>query len=149
MKILLAVDGSEQSQEAVQLVQSRPWPAGTTVRVLSVVPDILPPPPAPAWAGAAKGYSDFQQWRRCQAESMVAGVAEIIRRSDLSVEAVVRVGEPRSVIIQEAEAWAADLIVLGSHGLTGLKRWILGSVAHHVVLLAPCSVEVVRPRRAR
>jgi nucleotide-binding universal stress UspA family protein len=55
-------------------------------------------------------------------------------------------GDPRSVIVDEAQAWQADLIVLGSHGYTGIKKWLLGSVAQSVVSHAPCSVEVVRGR---
>jgi nucleotide-binding universal stress UspA family protein len=149
MKILLAVDGSEPSDEAVRVVQARPWPPETTVRVLSAVPEILAPPPAPAWAGASRGYSDFQDWRRSQAESLVARVADAVRRPDLTVEKEVRLGDPRSAIIDAAAAWSADLIILGSHGWTGLKRWILGSVAQHVVAHAPCSVEVVRASSQR
>ena len=51
-----------------------------------------------------------------------------------------------SVIVDEAENWKADLIVVGSHGYTGIKKWLLGSVAQSVVSHAPCSVEVVRSR---
>ena len=59
-----------------------------------------------------------------------------------------RFGEatPKSVIIDEAEEWGADLIVVGSHGRTGIKRWLLGSVAQSIVSQAPCSVYVVRER---
>jgi nucleotide-binding universal stress UspA family protein len=55
-----------------------------------------------------------------------------------------REGDPRSVIVEEAEQWPAELIVLGSHGYTGIKKWLMGSVAQSVVSHAPCSVEVVR-----
>lgn len=50
--------------------------------------------------------------------------------------------------MDEAERWPADLIVIGTHGYTGIKRWLLGSVAQAVVNRAPCSVEVVRKRPA-
>lgn len=65
-----------------------------------------------------------------------------------SAEAAVREGGPREVIADDAKAWSADLIVVGSHGYTGLKRFLLGSVAQSVVGHAPCSVEVVRERPA-
>jgi len=48
--------------------------------------------------------------------------------------------------VDQAKDWRADLIVLGSHGRSGIKRWILGSVAEAVVRHAPCSVEVARAR---
>jgi nucleotide-binding universal stress UspA family protein len=56
----------------------------------------------------------------------------------------VREGDARSAILDEADSWGADLIVVGSHGRTGLKRLVLGSVAAAVVAHAHCSVEVVR-----
>ena len=49
-------------------------------------------------------------------------------------------------LMDEAKAKGADLIVLGSHGYTGIKRLLLGSIALYVVSHAPCSVEVVRPQ---
>jgi len=49
----------------------------------------------------------------------------------------------------QADEWGADLIVVGSHGRTGVKRWLLGSVAGAIVSHAPCSVEVVRRRELR
>jgi nucleotide-binding universal stress UspA family protein len=61
----------------------------------------------------------------------------------------VRHGDPRSVTIDEATEWRADLIVVGSHGYTGIKRLLLGSVAHSVVSHAPCSVEVVRQKQTK
>jgi nucleotide-binding universal stress UspA family protein len=59
----------------------------------------------------------------------------------------VRYGDARSCIVDEAKEWGADLIVVGSHGYTGLKRLLLGSVAQSVVTHAPCSVEVVRGKQ--
>jgi nucleotide-binding universal stress UspA family protein len=68
--------------------------------------------------------------------------------SEYSGEAAVREGDPRSVIVDEAEEWGADMIVLGSHGYTGLKRLLLGSVAQSVAAHAHCSVEIVRRKAA-
>jgi nucleotide-binding universal stress UspA family protein len=72
--------------------------------------------------------------------------AASLKEKGLPVEMVVRNGDPRSVIVDEAKDWPADLIVVGSHGYSGVKRWLLGSVAQSVVSHAPCSVEVVRKR---
>jgi nucleotide-binding universal stress UspA family protein len=52
------------------------------------------------------------------------------------------------VIVEEAEKWGADLIVLGSHGYGPMSRFLLGSVAHAVALHAPYSVEIVRSRQS-
>ena len=71
-----------------------------------------------------------------------------LQENGLTVEMVVRDGDPRSVIVDEAKEWSANLVVVGSHGYTGVKRWLLGSVAHSIVSHAPCSVEVVRKSTA-
>jgi universal stress protein family protein len=55
-------------------------------------------------------------------------------------------GVPKDMIVQEANDWGADLIVLGSHGYGRVRRMVLGSVAGAVVAKAPCSVQVVRAK---
>jgi nucleotide-binding universal stress UspA family protein len=82
-----------------------------------------------------------------QADQLVKNVAERLRKTGLTVETEVSDGDPRSIIVDQAETWTADLVVVGSHGYTGLKRLLLGSVAQSVVSHAPCSVEVVRKKR--
>ena len=62
----------------------------------------------------------------------------------ISVDATIIPGPPRSAILDEAETWGADLIVLGSHGYRAWERFLLGSVSQAVVSHAKCSVEVVR-----
>ena len=146
MKILLAVDGSEYSAEAVKEVAARPWPPQTTVRVLSAVVPITPPA-SELWYDAGGSLERTQQEMQKHAEQITAGIAERLRTSGLTAETAVRDGDPRSVIVDEAKSWSADLIVVGSHGYTGLKRWLLGSVAQSVVSHAPCSVEVVRKKQ--
>jgi nucleotide-binding universal stress UspA family protein len=154
MHILLAVDGSENSANAVDEFSSRPWPPDAKVRVLHVIPGailappMVAPPPAmamgptsPIWPPAImETRKEFQE----QAELLVDRVANDLSSQGFQVETVVREGDARSEIVDEAKQWHADLIVLGSHGYTGLQRLLLGSVAQSVVSHAPCSVEVVR-----
>jgi len=147
MKILLAIDGSEYSAEAVKTVAERPWPEETEVRVLTAV-EVVVPPAAEIWYDAGGSLERAQQELRTRAEQLTAGVVETLGAAGLTAEAAVRDGEPRSAIVDEAKEWEADLIVIGSHGYTGLKRWLLGSVAQAVVGHAPCSVEVVRKKSA-
>ena len=139
MKILLPVDASPYAAAAVRTVSERPWPAGTIVRVLSAVEDI-------GLEEAEGSLNQLQQQRAREANQLTERVANTLAASGLKTEAVVYDGDPRSVIVDESEAWQADLIVLGSHGYTGIKKWLLGSVAQSVVSHAPCSVEVVRGR---
>lgn len=154
MNVLLPVDGSEYSEAAVEAVASRPWPRGSAVRVLHVVPSAAlaagmysPPPPAmavntsPTWPGElVETHKRFTE----RGEQITARAADRLRRAGLEVDTRIREGDPRDAIIDEATTWPADLIAMGSHGYTGLKRLLLGSVAQSVLTHAPCSIEIVR-----
>ena len=147
MKILVAVDGSSPSQEAVEEVVHRPWPRPSTVRVVSAVHPYVPS--AIEFVPAAMTPENFTQQQEEQAKQLTSQAASRIGESGLAVETVVRLGDPRTVIVDEAAEWGANLIVMGSHGRTGLSRMLLGSVAQAVVGHAPCSVEVVRHPHAK
>ena len=143
MRVLLAVDDSAHSAAAVDAILTRPWPEGSIVRVITVV--VLQPVAIEPWDALAT-FQAFEAEAKHRAETFVDGVVARLRSNGLSADAVVRAGEPRIAVIDEAISWAADLIVLGSHGRAGLRRLLLGSVASYVVSHAPCSVEVVRRR---
>jgi len=143
MRILLAVDSSSYSTTATRRVADRPWPKLSVVRILSVaqLSDVSDDPSF--WdSGATNAH--LAQSIALQAQELVERAATDLRASGLLVETATRRGDPRTEIEDEAKAWDADLIVLGSHGRTGLSRWLLGSVAEHVVRHAHCSVEVCR-----
>lgn len=145
MRVLLAIDGSPFSGAPLREAATRVWPPGTILRVLTVaepeypvtfvVPDALLMPPARALN---------QQVAVSAAEALVERIAETVRASGQQVETSVRQGRPGEQIVEEARSWGAELILLGTHGRTGLKRLLMGSVAEYVVSHAPCSVEVVR-----
>ena len=143
MRILLAVDGSEASEEAARQFSERPWPAASVVRVLSVVPSVYPAIPE---ATALPDFARIVQELTEGAEKHVQEVAESLRPSEFQVETRVRHGDPRLEVVEEAGEFGADIVVLGSNGRTGIQRWLLGSVAEYVVRHAPCSVEVARAR---
>ena len=69
-----------------------------------------------------------------------------LREQGLDVESIVREGYPATAIVDEAAAQRADLIVIGTHGLSGLKHLLLGSIAERVVQKAPCPVLAVKRR---
>lgn len=150
MRIIVGVDGSPYSEAAVEEVLRRPWPDGTSVRVVSAIRllPIVPPTgdfPGVEVAATMPGSVEFRQ----ETERLAAGVADRLRAAGFAADSVVQEGDPRDVLVDEAKTWDADLIVIGSHGRTGIARWLLGSVAQSVVGHAPCSVEVVRRRDSR
>jgi nucleotide-binding universal stress UspA family protein len=148
MKLLLAIDNSEYSAEAIKEVAKRPWPPKTIVRVISVV-EPVPPPAAELWYDASGSLEQVQKEITKHATELTQKTSESLKRKGLKAESAVREGDARSVIVDEARKWSADLIVLGSHGYTGIKRLLLGSVASSVVSHSPCSVEVVRRKQTK
>lgn len=147
MRILLAIDGSPHSQVAVDEVARRPWPSTSTIRIISVIQPYTPP--ATEFVLAGETLEDMRQQQAASAKEITTHAGEALKASGLSTETAVREGDPRSSIVDEADEWNADLIVVGSHGRTGLTRWLLGSVAQAIVGHASCSVEVVRQRESR
>jgi nucleotide-binding universal stress UspA family protein len=148
MKILLPVDDSEFSSAATTEVAKRQWPKGTIVRVLSVI-EPIPPPAAELWYDASGMTDRLEKQLRDRTVALTKKSADKLSKNKVKVESVVRKGDARSMIIDEAKKWSADLIVMGSHGYTGLKRLLLGSVALFVVSHAPCSVQVVRRKKTK
>lgn len=145
MKVLLAIENSIHSWETAEAVAAALWPPQTIVRVLSAVEALMPASPE-MWADSAGVFEDAQQEMIKNTEKMTERVAELLSACGLIANTVVREGSPRQVIVDEAKAWNADLVVVGSRVNTGIKRWLLGSVAEYVVSHAPCSVEVIRKR---
>ena len=88
---------------------------------------------------------DFWSNVKAEAEESLARYAEPLRARGVPVEILVREGYPASVIVDEAVSQGADLIVIGTHGHSGLKHMLLGSIAERVVQKAPCPVLTVKP----
>ncbi len=87
---------------------------------------------------------DFWSTVKNEAEQQLGRFAEDLRGRGLEIEALVREGYPATVIVEEAESLEADLVVIGTHGLSGLKHMLLGSIAERVVQKAPCPVLTVK-----
>jgi nucleotide-binding universal stress UspA family protein len=143
MKILIAMDGSDFSQAALQSVIARPWPPNSQVKVLNVVE-----PPSLLMGREMGGYDpEFEMvWKalREQAKDIVEKAAEKLRAAKFTVSTELVEGDPKSQIIDIANQWHADMIVLGSHGRRGIDRFLMGSVSQAVVRHAHCSVEIIR-----
>jgi nucleotide-binding universal stress UspA family protein len=151
MKILLAVDGSPCSDDAISEVARRPWPPGSEIEVLAAFEVPLPPSPD-AWALPPSYLEDLDRIASEHARSLVDRVGTRLRSAfgeQLQVATKYLPGGPASVILDEAESWGADLIVVGSHGYRAWERFLLGSISQSVVSHAKCSVEVVRCRERR
>lgn len=146
MKVLLAVDGSAHSEEAAREVARRPWPAGTEVRVVSVVEPLYAPAAEP-WGLPAGYFTEMEEIAAKKARGTVEDALSVLREGGgkgLKLSSETPRGPSKQVILEEAERWGADLIVLGSHGHGFWNRLLLGSVSLGVASAAPCSVEIVK-----
>src|SRR5215813_1446335 len=114
MKILLATDGSPCSDAAVEEVARRPWPEGSSVKVLATYE--LPAPPTPeAWALPLDYFTDLDVALQKQACNTVNRALQTLKSKldkSISLDAVLLPGPPRTLILDEAESWRADLIVV-------------------------------------
>jgi nucleotide-binding universal stress UspA family protein len=145
MRILLAVDGSEHSDVATRNLIERPWPPETVVRVVTVAQ--IPFVPVDAFGGVGVGGNNYEQLTPAlfeQAQAVMTRTVAQLQGAGIKAEGVVPRGDARVEIVAAATEWRADLIMVGSHGRTGLQRWLLGSVAEYIVRHAPCSVEIAR-----
>ena len=142
MKILLAFDGSEHSEAAARELAGRPWPPDSTVRILTAVRAYVPS--AVEFVSTGETADQIQDDHVQSARELAETVAESLQVTGLRIETVVKKGDPRRLIVDEAKLWGADLIVMGACGHTAFERWLIGSVAQSVVTHAPCSVELVR-----
>jgi len=95
-------------------------------------------------AGYAPEQDEIMKEESARAKEDVQQVGQRLRAAHFDVETRVAQGEARIGILDVAAQWRPDLILLGSHGRRGLRRFLLGSVAEFVSRHADCSVEIVR-----
>jgi nucleotide-binding universal stress UspA family protein len=138
--ILVPIDFSACSKKALQYA----WPLAkeheAALTLLYVVP--------PAYGTGEYGGIDYAQLEAAMRESGERELAKLAvdEARGVATDPIVRVGSPRREIIETARSLPADLIVISTHGRTGLKHVFLGSVAEYIVQHAPCPVFVVRER---
>ncbi len=140
MRILLAVDDSRFSEAAANSLIAQFRPAEMEVRILNVVePIAISEPPQ-----MSAGYAPELDVQLPQAHEIVDRVSILLSSAGFRVSTDVKKGDARTIILEDAAEWRADLIVLGSHGRKGLQRFFLGSVSEAVARHAHCSVLIVR-----
>ena len=142
MKVLLGLDGSEQSMVARDLVASLPWPADASIQLLAAYQ------PHVDYTGGVGGtmawVGDIEDAIRDQlAETLESMAAPLIERGLKTKRTVVR-GRPADAIIDAARVEEVDLIVTGSRGRGPVRSMLLGSVAAEVAAHAICPVLVAR-----
>lgn len=131
-RIIVGYDGSNGADETVKKITARNWKTGSEARVVIV-----------------EDTAFIRNSLNIEEEKIEQTGAEIVKKlqsENLSAKLVVREGNPKQVLIEEAETWGADCIFVGAARFDGfVTKYLLGSVSSAVVTRASCSVEVVRP----
>jgi nucleotide-binding universal stress UspA family protein len=145
VRLLIGVDGSPDAEAAVRAVARREWPAGSAACLVTVLDArllttlaFMSPETRPI-----AGDEEAQTW----VPKMIEAMAEPLRTRGLIISYVIKEGDPKHVLLDEAEHWEADCIFMGARGHSRIERFMIGSVSAAVAARAHCSVEVVRPRR--
>lgn len=146
LRLLLAMDGSDDSHQALKSLIARTWPKPIEVRVATV----LDPRQESSLAWSAEfarqwlidddGGVEEGMCRRMEAWS--ATLAE----AGLQVETAILRGDPKHELLKTAESWGADAIFIGARGLQHGGRLTLGATASSVAARAHCTVEIIRPK---
>jgi nucleotide-binding universal stress UspA family protein len=141
--IVVGTDGSDTAGKAVQEAIDVATSVGASVYVVSA----YEPVPQGRLREEARQAPEDLQWMinpREDVDATLAAAADEVRGAGLDVETFAREGDPADAILDVAEERGADLIVVGNKGMTGARRFLLGSVPNKVSHHAPCSVLIVR-----
>lgn len=148
LHLLIGIDASSDAEAAVHTVAAREWPVGSAVRLVTALDARMCTTLAFMQPSADMGIevsdADAAVWMSKTVEALVAP----LRTRGLTVSSLITEGDPKHVLLDEAERWEADCIFVGARGLSRVERFLLGSVAAAVAARAHCSVEVIRPERS-
>ncbi len=141
--IVVGTDGSETASQAVHQAVDLASAVGAKLELVSA----YEPVPAQRLREERKQAPEDLQWAinpREDVDATLEVAASIAREAGVSVNVYPRQGDPADAILDVAEEQGADLIVVGNKGMTGAKRFLLGSVPNKVSHHAPCSVLIIR-----
>ena len=141
--IVVGTDGSDTAGKAVQQAIDLAKSVGAGIYLVSA----YEPVPQARLREEARQTPEDLQWMispREDVDATLADAADLVREAGVDVETFAREGDPADAILDVAEERDADLIVVGNKGMTGARRFLLGSVPNKVSHHAPCSVLIVR-----
>lgn len=143
MRLLVATDGSPCSNAAIRSIALRPWPANTEARIVSVA-EIAGSSVEPSFIENVDFIERLQTDATAHARDAIAAAKDALAGTSLKISTETANGNPKTAIVDAAKEFAADLIVLGTHGRHGVDRLLMGSVSEAVALYSHCSVEVIQ-----
>lgn len=144
--VLITVDNSPYSQAALSWAKKLEWPDDTRFKLLTVVQPLTESFASEDSAVRATAITRQHDSLFAMARTTIEDMGQelIDATGPGRVTTQVTEGDPREAILHVAGAWGADLIVMGSHGRTGLTKFFLGSVSHAIAVHGYCSVAIVK-----
>lgn len=131
IRLVVAADGSPDAEAMLDSIVLRNWQKGTQIKLVTVTESFH-----------QYGENPNDQMNQISDIQTLAG--RKLSEAGLEVIPIVQEGDPKSIIVKEAESWNADCIFLGAQGHRFLERILMGSVSSAVAARAFCSVEIVR-----
>jgi nucleotide-binding universal stress UspA family protein len=141
--IVVGTDGSDTAGQAVAQAVDLAGAVGAKLEIVSA----YEPVPAQRLREERRHAPEDIQWAinpREDVDSTLEGAAAVAREAGVSVTTYARQGDPADAILDVAEERGADLIIVGNKGMTGARRFLLGSVPNKISHHAPCSVLIIR-----
>jgi nucleotide-binding universal stress UspA family protein len=141
--IVVGTDGSDTATQAVRQAVDLAKSVGATIELVSA----YEPVPAQRLSEERRQAPEDLQWAispREDVDATLEAAAKIVSDAGVNVNIYPRQGDPADAILDVAEEREADLVVVGNKGMTGAKRFLLGSVPNKVSHHAPCSVLIIR-----
>ena len=144
LRLMIGIDGSQDSLAAARWLSRRRWPRGTEVRVVGATDLTAVALAAGADPSMSTAVVNALHGARLRLQREVHHEVKSLGESGLVATPALRDGSAKRILVDEAETWAADCIFVGARGMGGLTRLLIGSVSSSVAARAHCSVEVVR-----
>jgi nucleotide-binding universal stress UspA family protein len=141
--IVVGTDGSDTATQAVGQAVDLASAIGAKLEMVSA----YEPVPAQRLREERREAPEDLQWAinpREDVDATLEAAAEVATAAGVAVSTYSRQGDPADAILDVAEEQEADLIIVGNKGMTGAKRFLLGSVPNKVSHHAPCSVLIIR-----
>ena len=142
-RIVVGTDGSNTASEAVRQAIEVAKPLGATLQIVSAY-EPVPGDRLREEASEIPGDIAYAVGPREDVNQVLEGAAGAAREQGVEVTTHAREGDPADAILDVAEETQADLVIVGNKGMTGARRFLLGSVPNKISHHAPCSVLIVR-----
>ncbi|HVF89249.1 MAG TPA: universal stress protein [Blastocatellia bacterium] len=136
VRIAIGLDSSPNAEAAVAAVARREWPSGSEALLISVLDMMI--------MTSREWIEDFKEDEEAWGAKVTNGPIQQLTDAGLAVSSMIKRGDPKRIILEEADRWKAVSIFVGAIGLRGIEKFLLGSVASSIAARAHCSAEVVR-----